>query len=124
MGGSPRASHFAIETPAITEWFLGAQIFRSLALLGSHGDPMGSNLGIPPVWSLMDPRYIFKASQCYTIRSTAKLCARPRWVFGYLSSECGVKILNCGALAIEDIDIDFLPFIAYYQCMAVVSRLL
>ena len=47
-----------------------------------------------------------------------------RWVFGYLSSECGVKILNCGALAIEDIDMDFVPFIAYYQCMAVVTRLL
>ncbi len=22
----------------------------------------------------------------------------PRWVFGYLLIECGVKILNCGAL--------------------------
>ena len=28
----------------------------------------------------------------------------PRWVFGYLLIECGVKILNCGALGIEDID--------------------
>ena len=27
----------------------------------------------------------------------------PRWVFGYLLIECGVKILNCGALGIEDI---------------------
>jgi hypothetical protein len=28
----------------------------------------------------------------------------PRWVFGYLLIECGVKILNCGALGIENID--------------------
>ena len=28
----------------------------------------------------------------------------PRWVFVYLLIECGVKILNCGALGIENID--------------------
>ena len=28
----------------------------------------------------------------------------PRWVFGYLLIECGAKVLNCGALGIENID--------------------
>ena len=46
---------------------------------------------------------VLKSLCFYPTRSKAAY-PPPRWVFGYLLIECGVKILNCGALGIEDID--------------------